>query len=112
MKGRNATIGSPLAVSLLYRGLAGCSLGRPDWHNDMRTASPCSALSTHAGDAAVLISIAYSWGMLTGALLADDDAVRETAEAVRIAEERGDDVALELARCAHGLVLEPPPHGC
>ena len=44
-------------------------------------------------------------GILTGALLADDDAVRETAEAVRIAEERGDDVALELAHIAQGLVL-------
>ena len=53
----------------------------------------------------VLISIAYACGMLTGALLADDDAVRETAEAVRIAEERGDDVALDLAHIAHGLVL-------
>ena len=40
--------------------------------------------------------------MLTGALLADDDAVRETAEAVRIAEERGDDVALELAHLLKG----------
>ena len=42
---------------------------------------------------------------MTGALLADDDAVRETAEAVRIAEERGDDVALEMAHIAQGLVL-------
>src|SRR6478752_7416015 len=52
-----------------------------------------------------LISLAYCFGMLSGALLADDDAVRDTAEAVRIAEERGDDVALEHARLAHGLVL-------
>ena len=37
VKGRNAVFGSPLAVSLFYRGLAGCSLGRPDWRNDMRT---------------------------------------------------------------------------
>jgi adenylate cyclase len=46
---------------------------------------------------------------LTGALLADDDAVQETAEAVRIAEERGDDVGLELAHGAHGLVLSRRP---
>ena len=52
------------------------------------------------GDAAVLISIAYSCCMLTGALLADDDAVRETAEAVRIAEERGDDGPRTCARCS------------
>ena len=35
VKGRNAIIGSPLAVSLFYRGLAGCSLGRHDWRNDI-----------------------------------------------------------------------------
>ena len=40
-----------------------------------------------------------------GALLADDDAVRDTADAVRIAEERGDDVALDSAHIVHGLVL-------
>ena len=46
---------------------------------------------------------------MTGALLADDDAVRETAEAVRIAEERGDDVDLEMAHIAQGLVLSRRP---
>ena len=52
-----------------------------------------------------LFGIGYARGILTGAVLADDDAVRETAEAVRIAEERGDDVALEMAHIAQGLVL-------
>src|SRR6478752_5217345 len=37
VKGRNAMIGSPLAVSLLYRGLVGCGLGRQNWRDDMRT---------------------------------------------------------------------------
>ena len=39
----------------------------------------------------VLISVAYACGILTGALLGDDDAVRETAEAVRIGEELADE---------------------
>ena len=56
-----------------------------------------------------LIAIAYARGILTGALLADDDAVQETAEAVRIAEERGDDVALGMAHSAQGLVLSRRP---
>ena len=38
VKGRNAVVGSPLAVSLFYRGLVGCSLGRADWRDDMRSA--------------------------------------------------------------------------
>ena len=45
---------------------------------------------------------------MTGALFADDEAVRETAEAVRIAEECGEDVTLEAAQ-AHGLVLSRRP---
>ena len=112
-KGRTAVIGSPLAVALLYRGLAGYSLGRPDWRDDMRTAIAMQrSVDAHGVTAAVVITCVYAWGILTGALLADDDAVRETAEAVRIAEERGDDVALELrARCS-GPGVEPPRHGC
>src|SRR5262249_20611162 len=36
-KGRPAIVVSPLAMSLLYRGLAGCSLGRQNWRNDIRS---------------------------------------------------------------------------
>ena len=103
-------IGSPLAVSLLYRGLAGCSLGRPDWRNDMRSAIAMQrSVDAHGVMLPTVITVAYARGILTGALLADDDAVQETAEAVRIAEERGDDVALELAHGAQGLVLSRRP---
>ena len=110
VKGRTAIIGSPLAVSLLYRGLAGCSLGRQNWRNDMRSAIAMQrSVDAHGVMLPVLITVAYARGILTGALLADDDAVRETAEAVRIAEERGDDVALELAHIAQGLVLSRRP---
>ena len=108
VKGRTAIIGSgsPLAVSLLYRGLAGCSLGRPDWRNDMRSGIAMQrSVDAHGVMLPLLIGTVYARGILTGALLADDDAVRETAEAVRIAEERGDDVALEIAHIAQGLVL-------
>ena len=105
-KGMTTGFGSPLAVSLLYRGLAGYSLGRPDWHNDIRSAIAMQrSLDTHGVMLPVLITVAYARGILTGALLADDEAVQETAEAVRIAEERGDDVYLELAHIAQGLVL-------
>ena len=57
------------------------------------------------GDAADAYHRRIRRGILTGALLADDDAVQETAEAVRIAEEGGDDVALGRAHIAQGLVL-------
>ena len=106
VKGRNGIIGSPLAVSLFYRGLAGCSLGRQNWRDDMRSGIAMQrSVDAHGVMLPVLITVAYARGILTGALLADDDAVRETAEAVRLAEERGDDVALEIAHLAQGLVL-------
>ena len=106
VKGRTAIIGSPLAVALLYRGLAGCSLGRQNWRDDMRSAIAMQrSVDAHGVMLPLLITGAYARGILTGALLADDDAVRETAEAVRIAEEGGDDVALEMAHLAQGLVL-------
>jgi hypothetical protein len=106
VKGRRAGFGSPLAVSLFYRGLAGCSLGRHDWRNDIRNAIAIErSVDAHGVALSSLISIAYTFGILTGALLADDDALQGTAEAVRIAEERGDDVFLEVARIAQGLVM-------
>jgi adenylate cyclase len=106
VKGRTALIGSPLAVSLFYRGLAGLSLGRPDWRNDMRSGiAMLRSVDAHGMSVPLLNSIAYAFGILTGALLGDDDAVQETADAVRIAEERGNDFALDFAHIAQGLVL-------
>ena len=65
-------------------------MGRADWRNDIRNAIAMErSVSPHGAVRSRLISIAYIFGILTGALLADDDAARETAEAVRIAEESG-----------------------
>ena len=106
VKGRTAVVGSPLAVSLLYRGLVGSSLGRADWRDDMRSAIAMQRSVNATGVVlSSLILIGYGCGILTGALIADDEALHETAEAVRIAEECGEDVALEAAHVAHGLVL-------
>jgi class 3 adenylate cyclase len=105
-KGRTASFGASLADSLLWRGLAGCSLGRQNWRNDIRSGIAMQrSVDANAVALLSLISEAYCFGMLSGALLADDEAVRDTADAVRIAEERGDDLVLEQAHLAHGLVL-------
>jgi hypothetical protein len=106
VKGRTAISGSPLALSLLWRGLAGFRLGRQNWRNDIRSGIAMQrSVDAKALGLLSLISLVYADGVLSGALLADDDAVRDTAEAARIAEERGDDVVLDFARVAHGLVL-------
>jgi class 3 adenylate cyclase len=110
MKGSRTGVGSPLAVSLFWRGLAGCSLGRAGWRDDVRRGIEMQrSVDPPAGVLSTLISVAYIVGILNGGLLADDRAVREAAEAVRIAEEGGDDVVLELALSAQGLVLSRHP---
>jgi O-antigen ligase len=68
VKGRTAILGSPLAVSLLYRGLAGCGLGRPDWRNDMRTGIAMQrSVAGNGSTLVILIGVAYAFSMLTGA---------------------------------------------
>ncbi len=85
-----------------------CRLGRPDWRDDLRRRpSRCSALSTRprrvaAGDRQHATSAACRIGVL----LADDDAVRETADA--LADRRTSPVTTSRSaarRCARGMVL-------
>jgi len=62
-----------------------------------RTADPLSQAS--------VIDLKYSWPITCGALVADDTALRETSEALTIAESSGDDMALAVALEALGFVL-------
>jgi class 3 adenylate cyclase/tetratricopeptide (TPR) repeat protein len=100
----NFITGSPLALALASRGLARCALGASGWREDFdeavttpRTGDPLSQAS--------VIDLKYSWPITCGALLADDTALRETSEALRIAEGSGDDMALAVALEAVGFVL-------
>ena len=56
---------------------------------------------TYAGVAA----LGYFPGISNGALAADDRAVREIEDALRIAERAGNDMALAFARMALGIAL-------
>jgi adenylate cyclase len=107
LKGRPApTSGSPLAMNMLYRGIAGCALARPGWRNDVRRAISLERSVNPEGVVLLfMIGVAYSFGSLVGAVLSDDRAVEETADLVQMAEEGGDDVVLGTAYLAHGLVL-------
>ena len=100
----NFITGSPLALALASRGLARWALGVSGWREDFdaavampRTADPLSQAS--------VIDLKYSWPITCGALVADDTALRETSEALRIAESSGDDMALAVALEALGFVL-------
>ena len=100
----NFVIGSPLAVAFTTRAVARYGLGRPGWRDDLgrglamaRGADPMSQ--------ATVIGWVYYPGIVNGVLAADDRAVREIEDALRIAERSGDDFALAFTRLALGVAL-------
>ena len=100
----NFIIGSPLALAFATRALARIYLGRPGWQDDLqhslamaRTADPMSY--------ALVVAYIYNPGIPLGVLMADDRAVRETQDALRIAEQSGDDLALAFTQMALGVAL-------
>jgi class 3 adenylate cyclase len=100
----NFIFGSPLALAFTTRAMARYCLGRPGWPDDLRhglamarSADPLS----YAGVAAYV----YFPGLPFGVLAADDRAVREIEDALRIAERSGDDMALVFARALLGFAL-------
>ena len=99
----NLIVGSPLAMALALRGSAACSLGIPGWKDDFDNAISMARAVEPLSYAGVVqfkyIAILY-W-----ALEADTTALRDTAEALQIAEEHGDDFTLVNAWMARGLTL-------
>ena len=101
-----AQVASSLATTLVWGAIASCSLGHADWWRDMRRS--IALQRRYEPDGAILvflIGIGYAFAAHMGALVPDDHAVTETAEAVRKALEIGDDLALGTAYLARGLVL-------
>jgi hypothetical protein len=63
------------------------------------------ARSTDPMSYATVVAYAYTAGILTGVLRPDDRAMHEIEDALRIAEQSGDDVAFALARMTLGIAL-------
>jgi adenylate cyclase len=100
----NLILGSPLAFALTLRGGIRWSLGIPGWKDDIRQAVSIA----HAFDAPMLAGVVfyvYVTAIPYGILRSDATAVRETAEALAIARESGDDLALNMAENARGIAL-------
>jgi class 3 adenylate cyclase len=100
----NFMIGSPLALAFTQRALTRYHLGRPGWRDDLghglamaRSADPYSY--------ATAVTYVYLVGLPYGVLRADDRALREIEDALRIAERSGDDLALRVARMTFGVAL-------
>jgi adenylate cyclase len=109
-KGNFIGLGSPLAATLASRGVARFWLGLPGWRDDFAQAV---AMPEGVGPLGRGIMSFWVYGVPTvhGALVTDDSVVREVAEALQIAEQCLDDIALGVARTtmAHVLLHQHSP---
>jgi adenylate cyclase len=100
----NILMDSPLTVALMLRAAAGMCKGAPAWQDDVDQAVPMCA-QFEPGVRAVLLLYVYGIGVANGLLLPDAVMLRESAETLRAAEERGDEFALASARFLRGVIL-------
>jgi adenylate cyclase len=97
-------IESPLTIALTLRA-AGLMLSNADgWKQAMLQATADAREYTPMGEA-VLGTWRYAITIATGAFCADGDAVQDTAEILRLAEQLADDLNVVTARLTHGFVL-------
>ena len=100
----NFIFGSPLALAFTTRAIARYCLGRPGWRDDMQQAL-AMARSADPMSYAMVVTYVYFPGIPCGALRADDSAMREIEDALRIAERSGDDHPMWIARMTLGVAL-------
>ncbi|MDT5208033.1 MAG: hypothetical protein QOF67_448, partial [Mycobacterium sp.] len=95
-KGAGFGMGSPLAISLAWRGTARWWLGRPGWPEDLHDAV---AMARRSNPETLSGAIAWTYGfaMQYGALRADDPVVRASEDALLTAHSASSDRAVGLA---------------
>src|SRR6185312_14050841 len=81
----NFIFGSPLALALTSRAMARYCLGRSGWRDDLRQGL-AMARSADPMSYAAVVAYVYLVAILMSVLAADDRAVREIEDALRIAE--------------------------
>ncbi|MGO9511323.1 MAG: AAA family ATPase [Mycobacterium sp.] len=97
---------SPLTVVNTMRGFALWCLGIAGRKNDFDQAiTTARALLTDPGTLAGVRWFTYVPAIPYGVLVPDATALRDTAETLSLAEQSGDDLALDLARAIHGIAL-------
>ena len=100
----NQFIGSPLAIALASRGGARLELSRPGWRDDLRHGL-AMARNADPVSYAMVVCWVYLPRISDGVLAANDSAMREIEDALRIAQRSGDDYALSNARMTLGVAL-------
>ena len=97
-------IGSPLSFATAMRGVARLCLGIVGWKDDLRQAIAMGR-AFDPFTLQVATFYAYTLTIPYGVLLPDAIALRDTAEALEMAEQSGDDWAVFGARAARGVAL-------
>jgi adenylate cyclase len=97
-------LGSPLAIAIATRGVAHFCLGMAGWRDDLRQAVTM-ARAVDPMTLAAVMWFTYITAIPYGVLLPDATALRDTAEALALAEQSGDDFAVDVARTARGVTL-------
>jgi adenylate cyclase len=95
--------GSPLAVARAMCSFVMCCLGMSGWRQEADQAMTLA----RGSDAITRVSVTmYKYvPVVFGAISIDDDALRDTAYAVRIAEHSGNDFTVGFARFTRGLAM-------
>ena len=96
---------SPLLLAITVRGFARWCLGIAGWKDDFDQAITARALLKDPGTIAGVRWFTYVPAIPYGVLLPDATALRDTSKTLSIAEQSGDDLALDLARGIHGVAL-------
>lgn len=99
----NLMLGSPLALALAMRASSRCCLGMPGWRDDFDEAV---ALARRVDKFTFCAVVMFKYiAIESGALRSDDEALQDTAEALEIAGQIGDDFGLTNAEFTRGIVL-------
>jgi adenylate cyclase len=98
----NLIFSSPLAFVTTVQGLLECFVGRPGWRDRMDR----GVTLARAYPDVHVVTVMYKYvAIADGALLPDAAALRDTAGALQVAEQYGDNFVLALARLTRGLTL-------
>ena len=100
----NLIFGSPLAIVITFRGAARWCLGIPGWKDDFAHASTMARAADAMSLGAVML-YTYPLAIPNGTLPPDGTALRETADALALAERSGDELAVHCTRFARGITL-------
>jgi adenylate cyclase len=99
----NLLTGSPLAFATAMRASARCALGQQNWKSDFDHAIEFARVDPTTYVSTVMFK--YMLGIPTGALQADAAAIKDTADALQIAQRCSEDFAVHMAEVACGVAL-------